>query len=60
MIIKDFNICGGVPTIKGTRIPVEVILYNIRDEVSFEEICQDYHITVENIRECIDYAITVL
>ena len=57
MIIKDSRICGSDPTIKGTMIPVTLILYNIRDGVSFEEICQDYHITVKDIRECIEYAI---
>lgn len=57
MIIRDLKICGGVPTIKGTRIPVTLILANIRDEVSFEDICQDYHITLDDIRDSLEYAI---
>lgn len=57
MIIQDKNICGGCPTIKGTRITVSVILANVRDEVPFQEICEDYGITKEDIMDCVDYAI---
>ena len=57
LIIKDKKICGGVPIIRGTRIPVTLILANIRDEVCFEDIIEDYHITLEDIRDCLEYAV---
>lgn len=57
LIIKDKKICGGVPIIKGTRIPVTLVLANIRDEVCFEDIMDDYHITLEDIRDSLEYAI---
>lgn len=57
MIIKDKNICGGSPIIKGTRITVAVILANIRDGIPFAEICDDYHITKQDIEDCFDYVI---
>lgn len=57
MIVQDKSICGGCPTIKGTRITVSVILSNIRDEVPFQEICEEYRITKEDIMDCVDYAI---
>lgn len=60
LIVKDPKICGGVPIIKGTRIPVALILANICDEVYFDDICQDYHITKEDIIDSIDYAIKVI
>lgn len=56
LIIKNKNICGGTPTISGTRIPVTLVLANIRDEVAFEDICNDYHITLEDIRDSLKYA----
>ncbi len=56
MIIKDKKICGGVPIISGTRIPVTLVLNNIRDEVCFEDIIEDYKITLEDIRDCLKYA----
>lgn len=60
LIVKDIKICGGVPTIKGTRIPVELILANIRDEVCFDDICQDYHITLDDIKDSLEYAIKMI
>lgn len=60
MIIKDSKICSGVPIIKGTRIPITLVLANICDEICFDDICQDYHITKEDIRDSIDYAIKVI
>lgn len=57
MIVKDKHICGGNPTIKGTRITVGVILANVRDEASFTEICEDYRITKQDIVDCFNYVI---
>lgn len=57
MIIKDKNICGGNPIIKGTRITVAVVLANVRDGIPFAEICDDYHITKQDITDCFDYVI---
>lgn len=60
MIVKDSKICGGNPTIKGTRIPVSLILANIRDEVCFYDICHDYQITIKDIKDCIEFAIEMV
>lgn len=57
MIVEKKKICGGCPTIKGTRITVSIVLANIRDGVTFNEICEDYHISKEDIMDCLDYAI---
>ena len=53
MIVKDKNICGDCPTIKGTRIPIYVVLANIKDESSFSKICNTYGITRKDIKDCI-------
>ncbi len=37
-IISDPDIMGGAPVIKGTRIPLEVILYRLKEGYSVEEI----------------------
>ncbi len=52
------NICGGKPCIKGTRIPVAMVLDLLEDGVTFEEILRDYypHLTVADIKACIEYA----
>lgn len=52
------SICGGKPCIKGTRIPVAMVLDLLEDGVTFEEILCDYypHLTVADIKACIEYA----
>jgi uncharacterized protein (DUF433 family) len=42
VIVRDPKICGGDPTIRGTRIPVEMILVHVRDGYSREEIFRHY------------------
>jgi uncharacterized protein (DUF433 family) len=42
VIVRDPKICGGDPTIRGTRIPVEMILVHLRDGYSREEIFRHY------------------
>lgn len=60
MIVKDKNICGDCPTIKGTRIPIYVVLANIKDESSFSKICNTYGITRKDIKDCINYVNSIL
>jgi uncharacterized protein (DUF433 family) len=50
-------ICHGKPCIKGTRIPVFVILDSLAAGMSYEEIKAEYPpVTDEDIRACIHYA----
>ena len=41
-IVSDPNIMGGAPVIKGTRIPIEVILHRLKEGNSIEKIHQMY------------------
>ncbi|SHF23027.1 Uncharacterized conserved protein, DUF433 family [Seinonella peptonophila] len=54
------KIVGGMPAIKGTRIQVSLILACLRDKMSIEEICEDYHLSSDNIKKAMEYAIAVL
>ena len=56
------NICGGKPCIKGTRIPVAMVLDLLEDGVTFDEILRDYypHLTVADIQACIEYALSLI
>lgn len=51
-------VCGGKPCIKGTRIPVTMVLELIEDGLTFDDILQNHYpsLTVEDIRACIEYA----
>ena len=41
-IISDPNIMGGAPVIKGTRIPIEVILHRLKEGNSIKAIHEMY------------------
>jgi len=50
-------VCGGEPCIRGTRIPVHVILDHLAAGESYEEILGNFpRITREDILACLEYA----
>jgi len=56
----DPQICSGKPCIKGTRIPVHIILELLAKGESFEDIKKAYpNITDEDIKACLSYAATL-
>lgn len=55
-IVVDESIRHGKPVIRGTRVPVDVVLGALAGGMSYPEICADYEITEEDIKAAIDYA----
>ena len=56
-IVQDPAIIGGVPVIRGTRVPVYVILESMESGCSQEDILRDYpSLTPEKIRAAIHFA----
>lgn len=56
-IISDPKVCSGKPCVKGTRIPVHIILDLLAVGESFEGIKKAYpNITDEDIKACLNYA----
>jgi uncharacterized protein (DUF433 family) len=56
-IAADPAICHGKPCVKGTRIMVAVILDNLAEGVTPEQIVADYPpLTLEDVRAAIAYA----
>ncbi len=55
-ITTDPTICHGKPCIKGTRVLVSVILDNLADGESQENILRGYHIEAADIRAALAYA----
>ena len=54
MIVKDPSIMGGRPCIKGTRIPVDIILACLTKD-TIETVMKAYWISSEQVQACIDY-----
>lgn len=56
-ISTDPKICGGTPCIKGTRIPVSVVLDSLADDVTPTELLEHYpSLTLDDVRATIAYA----
>ena len=55
-IIVDKNIKFGKPVIKGSRVPVELILGKLAAGVAEDEICREYLVNPEDILAALNYA----
>lgn len=56
-IIQDPDILVGKPVVKGTRIPVELVLAKLAQNPDMEELFADYpRLTIEDVKACLEYA----
>ena len=49
-------VCHGKPVIRGTRVPVTVIVGSLAAGMTREEIQREYDVTPEDIRAALDFA----
>jgi len=54
-IVIDPEITHGKPVIRGTRLPVTVIVGSLASGMSFEEIQKEYDVTEEDIRAALKF-----
>jgi len=61
-ITIDPKICHGKPCIKGTRIPIEVILELVANGYTFERIIKDCypHLTKKQIKAALQYSASII
>ena len=60
-IVQDPETLVSKPVVKGTRIPVELVLAKLAANPDLEELFQDYpRLTVEDVKACLDYASTLV
>ena len=56
-IVRDPAVCGGVPVVRGTRVPVRTILSSLEAGDSFEVIMRDFpSVSTEALRAIVAYA----
>lgn len=48
---SDPQINGGKAILEGTRVPVKMILVNLSQGMSVQEICEEYDLTEEQVRK---------
>src|SRR5262245_50798102 len=57
-IIVDAEILAGKPVIKGTRIPVELVLKRLAQDLNFDSLFRSYpRLTSEDVKACLAYAV---
>jgi uncharacterized protein (DUF433 family) len=60
-IVVDPEILAGKPIIKGTRIPVELVLKRLAQDLNFEQLYMAYpRLTPEDVKACLVYAEALL
>ncbi len=59
-IAIDPEVMGGKPVIKGTRVPVQVILGALAGGDTVDDVCAGYKVTEEDVRAALTYAAEVL
>ncbi|WP_342543325.1 DUF433 domain-containing protein [Paenisporosarcina sp. FSL H8-0542] len=54
------NVLGGLPSIKGTRVPISTIIACLAEEMSIAEISEDYDLSPEQIKSSLLFIVDVL
>ena len=55
-IVVNPKIVRGQPVVRGTRVPVAIVVGSLAGGMTFEEIEAEYGVTRADIRACLDYA----
>jgi uncharacterized protein (DUF433 family) len=54
-VIIDASICHGRPIIRGTRVPVTVLVGSLAAGMTFEEVEREYDVTMDDIRAALRF-----
>lgn len=54
-IIIDPAICHGKPVIRGTRMPVTLVVGSLAGGMTFEEVQREYDLSLEDIRAALGF-----
>ena len=55
-IVIDPKVCHGKPVIRGTRMPVALVVGSLTGGMSFEDVQREYGLSVEDIRAALKFA----
>ena len=50
------DICHGKPVIRGTRVPVTIVLGSLAGGMSYEDLEREYEISIDDMRAVFTYA----
>jgi len=52
----DSSVCHGKPVIKGTRVPVSIIVGSLAGGMSIEDVAREYDLTRDDIQAALAFA----
>lgn len=55
-IVIDPQVQHGKPVIRDTRVPVARVLGGLAGGMTYDEVCREYDLTLEDVRAAIGYA----
>jgi len=55
-IVIDPKICHGKPGIRGTRLPVSIVVGSLAGGMTFEDVQREYGISGDDIRAALKFA----
>jgi uncharacterized protein (DUF433 family) len=55
-IVLDPAICHGKPVVRGTRVPVAIVVGSLAGGMTFDEIQREYDLSAEDIRAALKFA----
>jgi len=55
-IVVDADVCFGKPVIKGTRVPITLVIGKLAGGMSFDELKAEYDLADADIRAALNYA----
>jgi len=57
-VVEDTKILAGKPTVKGTRVPVELVLRHLARTLDIADVLRAYpRLTEDDIRACLEFGV---
>lgn len=54
-MVIDPSICHGKPVIRGSRVPVTVVVGSLAGGMTFEDVQREYDVSVDDIRAALQF-----
>lgn len=59
-IIQDIEIQVGKPVLAGRRLPVSIVVGSLAGGMSYDEVMEEYSVTMDEILSCLAYATSAI
>jgi uncharacterized protein (DUF433 family) len=59
-IVVNPKVCHGKPVIKGTRVPIAIIVGSLAGGMTYDEVMREYGIELDDIRAALSYAAEIM